>query len=90
VKDYLRFFVKDTGIGINKKYHKLIFGRFRQVGSDYSASRGGSGLGLAISKAYVQMLGGNISVKSEPGKGSLFIFTLPFKKEDFNPINTLN
>ncbi len=80
VKDYLRFFVKDTGIGINKKYHKLIFGRFRQVGSDYSASRGGSGLGLAISKAYVQMLGGNISLKSEPGKGSLFIFTIPFKR----------
>jgi PAS domain S-box-containing protein len=80
IKDSLRFFVKDTGIGINKKYHKLIFGRFRQVGSEYSASRGGSGLGLAISKAYVQMLGGNISLKSEPGKGSLFIFTIPFNR----------
>ncbi len=79
VKNYIRFFVKDTGIGINKKYHTLIFGRFRQVGSDYSASRGGSGLGLAISKAYVKMLGGNISLESEPGKGSLFIFTIPFK-----------
>lgn len=84
VKDYLRFFVKDTGIGINKKYHKMIFSRFRQVGSDYSASRGGSGLGLAISKAYVQMLGGNISLKSEPGKGSLFIFTIPLDRAGTN------
>jgi PAS domain S-box-containing protein len=76
----IRFIVQDTGIGIDKKYHQLIFERFRQVEGDTAIRYGGSGLGLAISKAYVGMLGGTISVSSVPGKGSIFVFTIPHQK----------
>jgi PAS domain S-box-containing protein len=76
----IRFTVQDTGIGIDKKYHQLIFERFRQVDGDSAIRYGGSGLGLAISKAYVGMLGGEISVSSVPGAGSTFTFTIPHQK----------
>ncbi|SKB43533.1 ATP-binding protein [Alkalitalea saponilacus] len=69
--------IEDTGIGINKIHHKLIFDRFRQVEGDHTIRAGGSGLGLAISKAYVELLGGEIKLQSEPGKGSRFSFSLP-------------
>ena len=72
------FFVKDTGIGIDKAYQEEIFERFRRIDSDkQTLGRGGSGLGLAISKAYVEMLGGDIEVESEYGRGSLFRFSVP-------------
>ncbi|MBE0654682.1 MAG: PAS domain-containing protein [Bacteroidales bacterium] len=73
------FKVKDTGIGIDPKYHELIFDRFRQAHLSESILRGGNGLGLAISKAYVQKLGGTIWVDSEPGIGSEFSFTIPLE-----------
>lgn len=75
-KNNLRFFVKDTGRGIRKEISDKIFERFRQ--GDNSDEHEGVGLGLAISKAYVELLGGRIELKSEPGKGSVFSFTLPF------------
>jgi hypothetical protein len=74
----LRFWVEDTGIGIDKKHHKLIFNRFRQVDEELKFARGGFGLGLAISKAYVEMMGGVLDIVSSPGKGSRFSFTIPF------------
>jgi PAS domain S-box-containing protein len=76
---YLEFFVSDTGIGIHPDHFEKIFERFFQV--DNSVSRGyeGTGLGLAIAKAYVEFLGGKIWLNSEPGKGSIFYFTLPYK-----------
>jgi PAS domain S-box-containing protein len=73
----IRFTVKDTGIGIDKKYHQQIFDRFRQVEGETAVKYGGSGLGLAISKAYVNMLNGEISVSSVPGEGSTFSFMIP-------------
>lgn len=75
----LYFFVSDTGIGIHQDNFGKIFERFYQV--ENSASRGyeGTGLGLAITKAYVESLGGKIWLTSEPGKGSVFYFTLPYK-----------
>jgi PAS domain S-box-containing protein len=76
----IRFMVQDTGIGIDRKYHQLIFERFRQVEGDTAIKYGGSGLGLAISKAYVTMLGGEISVCSLLGKGSTFTFTIPHQQ----------
>lgn len=76
-KKQLTFRVKDTGIGIDKNYHKVIFERFRQVDGELAIRKGGSGLGLAISKAYIEMLGGTITLESVPGEGSLFSFTLP-------------
>lgn len=74
----LEFYVKDSGIGINPEYQEIIFDRFRQLEDSYTRRYGGSGLGLAIAKAFVEFLGGNIWVKSQPGKGSTFTFSLPF------------
>jgi PAS domain S-box-containing protein len=71
------FYVKDTGIGINQANHQMIFERFRRVEGDLAIKKGGSGLGLAISKAYVELMGGEIMLESEPGKGSVFTFNLP-------------
>jgi PAS domain S-box-containing protein len=68
-------YVKDTGMGVRKELQGKIFERFRQ--GDGADMQEGVGLGLAISKAYVEMLGGRIGLESEPGKGSVFFFTLP-------------
>lgn len=76
-KQLLEFRVEDTGIGISKNDLKVIFDRFRRVEADYSISLSGLGLGLSISKAYVEMLGGEISVESFYGEGSIFKFTIP-------------
>lgn len=76
----IEFFVEDTGIGIDKAYHQLIFDRFRQVESDANIKHGGSGLGLAISKAYVEKMGGSIFLESERGKGAHFSFRIPATK----------
>jgi PAS domain S-box-containing protein len=75
----LRFYVKDTGFGIPKKMHELIFDRFRKVEDPVKLFRG-TGLGLAISKRLTELLGGKIWVESELGKGSIFYFTIPFEK----------
>ncbi|MFO8235190.1 MAG: ATP-binding protein [Bacteroidales bacterium] len=80
------FFVKDTGIGIEHQMQNKIFERFRQVNMDSARPYEGTGLGLAISKAFIQMMGGSIYVDSEPGKGSVFSFTLPVE----NPVAEKN
>ncbi len=69
--------VTDTGIGISEEKQELIFREFTQAESDTFQKFGGSGLGLAISKKIAQLLGGNLKVKSKPGKGSTFFFTIP-------------
>ncbi|MBK7030223.1 MAG: hypothetical protein IPH45_13950 [Bacteroidales bacterium] len=75
----IEFFVEDTGIGIPSHLHTEIFDRFRQADSTIARQFGGTGLGLSISKAYVELLGGKIWLKSAPGQGSIFYFTLPFE-----------
>jgi PAS domain S-box-containing protein len=75
--NYIKFFVRDTGVGIAPEIQNVIFERFRQGSELLSRPYEGSGLGLAISKAYVEILGGTIWVESEVGKGSCFYFTLP-------------
>lgn len=62
----------DTGIGISKKNQKIIFDRFTQIDSGLTRKFEGSGLGLSISQQILQFMGGNISVKSEEGKGTIF------------------
>ncbi|NJK95588.1 MAG: response regulator [Bacteroidales bacterium] len=80
----LLFFVKDTGFGINDQEKELIFERFKQAGMG-SRKKEGTGLGLAISKGLVELMGGNIWVKSEPGSGSVFYFTLPISEPETQP-----
>lgn len=81
VKDsQLEFYIEDSGIGIHPDMQEVIFSRFRQVEATLARNFGGSGLGLSISKAYVEMLGGEIWLTSELGKGSVFYFTIPYKK----------
>jgi PAS domain S-box-containing protein len=77
---FLEFFVKDTGIGIPYEHHSRIFDRFYKVNSAASRQYGGTGLGLSICKGYVQLLGGEIKVESESGKGTLFVFTIPYSR----------
>ncbi|MFZ4546713.1 MAG: ATP-binding protein [Bacteroidales bacterium] len=72
----MMFWVKDSGIGISDENQAAIFERFRQVGMPDSSPMVGFGLGLAITKALVELLGGRIWVESEPGQGSLFVFTI--------------
>jgi PAS domain S-box-containing protein len=76
-KKQLKFFVKDTGMGIAKDRQKAIFERFIQADIYDRMALQGAGLGLSISKAYVEMLGGKIWAESEQGIGSVFYFTIP-------------
>jgi len=69
--------VKDTGVGIKQNDHAAVFEEFRQVGRDYATKKEGTGLGLALTRRFVELHGGKIWLKSEPGKGSTFTFTLP-------------
>lgn len=71
------FRIEDTGMGIDEKNYSHIFDRFKRVESDVSIKVGGLGLGLAICKAYVEMMGGEISLDSKVEKGSVFTFTIP-------------
>lgn len=77
--ELINFTVKDTGLGIDEDNHKNIFDRFKRVDSDISIKVGGLGLGLAISKAYVDLLGGTITLESKVGEGSTFYFSIPLK-----------
>ncbi len=76
----IQFFVKDTGIGIEKDKLNEIFDMFRQEDTSNTRKYGGTGLGLTISKNLVELLGGKMWVESEKGKGSEFYFSLPYQK----------
>lgn len=76
---FVEFFVSDTGIGIPADKHEVIFESFTQVSESVTKLYGGTGLGLSITKKIVEILGGEIWVDSEPGKGSTFCFTLPLE-----------
>jgi len=75
----LNFVVEDTGIGISSEQRARIFESFHQVDGSLTRARGGSGLGLAITRQLVLLMGGDISVESEPGRGSRFSFAAQFK-----------
>jgi CheY-like chemotaxis protein len=77
--DQLLFSVYDTGIGIVKKQQKTVFDRFVQADLSYSRPYEGTGLGLSITKAYVEMLKGEIWLDSTYGKGTTFYFTIPYE-----------
>ena len=78
----IRFSVADTGTGIAEDKTEKIFEKFHQASSDTSRLYGGTGLGLAIVKQLVETQGGHIEVSSKTGEGSVFSFSLRFKKTD--------
>ncbi|MCA1915038.1 ATP-binding protein [Methanospirillum hungatei] len=73
----IQFLIEDTGIGIPMQEQEKIFHAFEQQESSLVKEYGGSGLGLSISRKLVHLMGGTISLKSEPGKGSLFTVDIP-------------
>jgi PAS domain S-box-containing protein len=91
---YLKFYVKDSGIGIDKKHHEVIFNVFRQIDDTHTRKFGGTGIGLSIAKKIVELLEGEIWVESELEKGSVFYFTIPVRNEKSHtkadPINKPN
>ncbi len=77
----LTFTVRDTGIGIPAEKQAHLFQMFHQLDQGFSKKHQGSGLGLAISRRLVELMGGRIEVESEPGRGSIFRFCLPFASD---------
>jgi hypothetical protein len=73
--------VIDTGIGVKPEDMNILFKPFQQIDTGITRQYEGTGLGLSICKRLVELLGGQIWVESEWGKGSTFIFTMPLKKE---------
>jgi signal transduction histidine kinase/FixJ family two-component response regulator len=75
----VHFEVRDTGVGISEEDQKVVFNAFRQVGSQGEGRRQGTGLGLTIAHEIAHLLGGDITLKSKPGFGSIFDFSAQFE-----------
>ena len=81
VNPWLEFAVRDTGPGISDDDQKRLFQPFTQLDASINRRHGGTGLGLAISRSLVRLMGGEISLRSELGRGSVFRFSIPVESE---------
>jgi PAS domain S-box-containing protein len=86
-RQFLRFSLSDTGIGIKKEDFPRIFQSFTQLDSSTKKIYSGTGLGLSISKNYAELLGGTVSFESEYGKGSIFTLQIPFSNAEGKTIS---
>ncbi len=86
----IRFFVRDTGIGISENNFKVIFERFGQVRMPFDGQYGGTGLGLSISKKLVELMGGEIFVDSKINEGTVFTFNLPILPSESREIKRID
>jgi signal transduction histidine kinase len=71
---------EDNGVGVSREHQAVIFEKFRQVGDTLTQKPAGTGLGLAICRQIVERLGGRLWLESEPGRGSVFSFSLPLAR----------
>ena len=76
-RDWITLAVTDTGIGMTPDQMGKLFQEFSQASSATASKYGGTGLGLVISRRFCQMMGGDITVESEPGRGSTFTIRVP-------------
>ena len=81
----IRFEVQDSGIGVTSEQKARIFDAFSQADTSITRKYGGTGLGLTISSRFIELMGGQLDLNSEPGEGTTFFFTI-----DFEEIETLN
>jgi len=85
-RDWVTLTVSDTGIGMTAEQMGKLFQEFAQASSSTASKYGGTGLGLVISRRFCQMMGGDITVESELGRGSTFTIRLPRTVEAPKPI----